>query len=203
MFFGTTNAENGFLRDITGNRRFWTVRTPGTGILKPWDLTQDDVDQIWAEALHLADQGEKLFLSHELEEYARIEQAASMEHDDREGLVTDYLDLPLPVYWSELPLYDRQDYVRSQGMLYTGGDVRRRDHVSNIEIWCECFGKDKADFQHKNSFEISAIMARIDGWEKTGGTMWLPIYGKQRVYRRKHDHDPLEQNMERFQEQMS
>ena len=107
VFFGTTNAENGFLRDITGNRRFWTVRTPGTGILKPWDLTQDDVDQLWAEALHLADQGEKLFLSHELEEYARIEQVASMEHDDREGLVADYLDLPLPVNWSELSLYDR------------------------------------------------------------------------------------------------
>ena len=185
MFFGTTNAENGFLRDITGNRRFWTVRTPGTGILKPWDLTQDDVDQIWAETLHLANQGEKLFLSHDLEEYARIEQAAAMEHDDREGLVTDYLGLPLPANWDELPVYDRQDYVRSQGMLYNGGDVRRRDSVSNIEIWCECFGKDKADFQHKNSFEISAIMASIDGWEKTGRTMWLPIYGKQRVYRRK------------------
>ena len=203
VFFGTTNAENGFLRDVTGNRRFWTVRTPGTGIMKPWDLTQDDVGQIWAEALHIAGSGEKLFLSHELEEYAKMEQAAAMEHDDREGLVTDYLDLPLPANWSELPLYDRQDYVRSQGMLYTGGDVRRRDCVSNIEIWCECFGKDKSDFQHKNSFEISAIMAGIDGWEKTGGTIWLPIYGKQRVYSRKRDHAPLEQTTERSPEQTS
>ena len=161
------------------------------------------VGQIWAEALHIAGSGEKLFLSHELEECAKMEQAAAMEHDDREGLVTDYLDLPLPANWSELPLYDRQDYVRSQGMLYTGGDVRRRDCVSNIEIWCECFGKDKSDFQHKNSFEISAIMAGIDGWEKTGGTIWLPIYGKQRVYSRKRDHAPLEQTTERSPEQTS
>lgn len=201
VFFGTTNAENGFLRDITGNRRFWAVRTPGAGVLKPWDLTQDDVDQIWAEALHLTRQGEALFLSHELEESARIEQAAAMEHDDREGLVTDYLDLPLPVNWSDLSLYDRQDYVQSHGLLYSGGDVRIRDYVSNIEIWCECFGKDKSDFQHKNSFEISAIMARIDGWEKTGKTMWLPIYGKQRVYRRKSETSSLKQTMERSTEQ--
>ena len=123
-----------------------------------------------------------------------------MEHDDREGLVADYLDLPLPGNWNELSLYDRQDYVRSQGMLYNGGNVRRRDYVSNIEIWCECFGKDKADFQHKNSFEISAIMSRIYGWKKTGSTMWLPIYGKQRVYRRKCDQDSLEQKMEQTME---
>ena len=124
-----------------------------------------------------------------------------MEHDDREGLVTDYLDLPLPGNWNEMSLYDRQDYVQSQGSLYSGEDVRRRDYVSNIEIWCECFCKNKADFQHKNSFEISAIMTRIDGWEKTGRTMWLPIYGKQRIYRRKRENDSLEQTTERSAEQ--
>lgn len=30
IFFGITNAENGFLRDVTRNRRYWFVSTPGT-----------------------------------------------------------------------------------------------------------------------------------------------------------------------------
>ena len=46
VFFGTTNAESGYLRDTTGNRRFWPIKTPGTGVKHSWDMTQNDIDQI-------------------------------------------------------------------------------------------------------------------------------------------------------------
>jgi predicted P-loop ATPase len=96
IFFGTTNSQNGYLRDITGNRRFWTVRTPGNGRWKAWDLTREDIEQIWAEVLVLIDQGEKLYLDSNMERYSTAEQAFAMEQDDREGLVSDYLNLLLP-----------------------------------------------------------------------------------------------------------
>ncbi len=99
VFFGTTNSQNGYLRDITGNRRYWNVKVPGNGKYKPWDMDEDTVKQVWAEVMVYAKAGEKLYLSPELEAYAKEEQRAAMERDDREGLVQEYLDMLLPDTW--------------------------------------------------------------------------------------------------------
>ena len=185
IFFGTTNSENGYLRDITGNRRFWNVRVPGTGRMKPWDLTQEAVDQIWAETKMLAEAGEKLFLDPKLESCAQEEQREAMERDDREGIVREYLDMPLPENWDDMDMYRRRDYFRDPSDPTRPEGVKRRTEVSNLEIWCECFGKAREDIKPSDSYAIAAIMARIGGWGKPAKSMRLPIYGKQRVYRRK------------------
>lgn len=96
VFFGTTNAESGYLRDTTGSRRFWPVKTPGTGSKHSWDLTPELICQIWAETLAYVKQGEKLYLSTELEALSKAEQREAMESDEHEGLVRLYLDTLLP-----------------------------------------------------------------------------------------------------------
>ncbi|MBQ7599872.1 MAG: hypothetical protein IJU57_04260 [Clostridia bacterium] len=184
VFFGTTNEENGFLRDVTGNRRFWPVTVPGGGKHRPWELEQSDIDQIWAEAILLVEQGEKIYLPEELEEMAKKEQSAAMESDEREGLVRLYLDTLLPEDWEMMDLYSRREYFRGDDPTKPKGTVRRKS-VSNMDIWCECLGGTKETLRRRESNEIRAIMAKIEGWERTKETELSPVYGKQIVYRRR------------------
>ena len=185
VFFGTTNSENGYLRDITGNRRFWNVKATGEGKYKPWQMTPEIVQQIWAETAVLAKAGEKLYLPPELEAYAQKEQRAAMEQDDREGLVLEYLDTLLPDGWDGMDIYKRRDYINEADDPTRPVGKHRRTEVSNIEIWCECFGRPKEDMKPTDRYAIAAIMEHLDEWEKTGKSKRLPIYGKQRMYRRK------------------
>ena len=184
VFFGTTNSENGYLRDITGNRRFWNVTVTGEGKYKPWDMSSKLVQQIWAEVILLAGAGEKLYLDPALEAYAQQEQREAMEQDEREGIVLEYLDMLLPDTWNDMDIHRRRDYFRDPSDPTRPGGVSRRTTVSNIEIWCECFGKPKEDIQPKDSYAISAIMKRLKNWEKNGERQILPIYGRQRIYTR-------------------
>ena len=99
IIVGTTNNKGGFLRDVTGNRRFWPVTVdPDKALSSPWDL--EDVDKIWAEALYVYKQGEELYLKGEVLEIASKEQSEAMESDDREGLVREYLNKLLPNNWN-------------------------------------------------------------------------------------------------------
>lgn len=183
VFFGTTNSENGYLRDITGNRRFWNVKATGEGKYKPWQMTPEIVQQIWAEVAAVADK-EDLFLPPDLEEYAKREQRGAMEQDDREGLVLEYLDTPLPDGWDGMDIYKRRDYINEPDDPTRPTGKHRRTEVSNIEIWCECFGRAKEDMKPSDSYAISAIMAHLEGWSKPETKKRLPIYGQQRIYKR-------------------
>ena len=182
VFFGTTNSENGYLRDITGNRRYWNIKLSGSSKYRPWQMTSELVRQIWAEVMILADAGEKLYLPPDLEEYAKEEQREAMEHDEREGLVRLYLDTLLPANWDEMDLYQRREFLRGDDTTPVGTDVRVI--VSNMEIWCECFSRKKEDLRSMDSYAIAAIMSRLPEWKKQPTPQRIAIYGLQRIYRR-------------------
>lgn len=187
IIVGSTNAESGFLRDITGNRRFWPVRISGDGKRKAWQMSVYDVEQIWAETLVLYGQGEKLYLEGSDIQLATNEQADAMESDEREGLVRTYLETLLPDDWNALSLYERRNYLNGSEF---GGKSRvgtvERTLVCNMEIWCECFGRDASAMKPADSYAIAGIMKKINGWNKyqgnKNGTSHFPIYGRQRCY---------------------
>lgn len=183
IFIGTTNAENGYLRDTAGNRRFWPVKTPGDAKKKSWELTEEEVRQIWAEALEYYNAGESLCLDKEAEQMAVREQQIAMEVDEREGIVKEYLEMLLPDNWESTELYDRRNYVNGSefGEQRTRG-VKRRERVCNMEIWCECFGKERSNLKRQDANEITAIMANLEGWKKSDAKIRFPIYGVVRGY---------------------
>jgi predicted P-loop ATPase len=183
VFFGTTNAETGYLRDTTGNRRFWPVKTPGSLARHPWDLTEEDIKQIWAEALEYAKAGEKLYLEPELQDVAKTEQLKAMESDEREGIVVSYLQTKLPSEWDRMTLYERRNFLNGESEF--GADLRtgtiERTSVSNMEIWCECFGKNRADLTIAEGAKIRAILVKL-GWHRFEKKIRIPLYGSQWVY---------------------
>ena len=185
VFFGTTNSENGYLRDITGNRRFWDVCVTGKGRMKPWDMDGDTVSQIWAEVMVIADSGETLHLDERLEKEASKVQRRAMEKDEREGLVRDYLEIPLPDGWDGMELSERRLYLDDPDAPAAAEGRHRRMTVSNMEIWCECLGRRREDMKPSDSYAMAAIMYSIEGWERSGRSERSPLYGKQRVYVRK------------------
>lgn len=185
IIVGTTNSESGFLRDITGNRRFWPVQVSEHGSHHPWDL--EEIDQVWAEAIQAYKDGESLFLSGEVAQMAYAKQQEAMESDDREGLVQDYLDRPLPESWDNMDLYQRRTFLGGGEFddTPTEGTVRR-ERVCIMEIWCECFGKERQNLKKADSYELEGILNKIGGWERyTGnasGKMRISGYGIQRAF---------------------
>ena len=182
VFFGTTNAESGYLRDTTGNRRFWPVKTLGGGSKRSWDVTQEDVLQIWAEVMHYVKAGEKLYLDPEVEALAKAEQREAMESDEREGLVREYLEALLPDNWDDMDTFERRNFLDGTGKADIGkkGTVRRTQ-VCNMEIWCECFGKERSNLKRADSNELSGILVKL-GWVRLDRKERVANYGPQFIF---------------------
>lgn len=184
ILIGTTNSEEGYLNDVEGGRRFWPVDTPCIGVKKVWDITQEEIDQIWAEAVRRVEEGESLILSGDVAEEAKKRQKEAMVSDPREEKVRDYLDVRLPFDWYDRDLDKRRDFLYGTERPVPETPLRR-DFVSAQEIWCECFGNSLNKMERKDAFTIKTIMAKLEGWENPGDRRYLGAgYGRQRVYKR-------------------
>lgn len=137
QFWGTTN-QDAYLRDYTGNRRFWPVYC--ATVNKAW--VRDNRDQLWAEALHRYRQGEQWWISQETPEQELEYQA-----------VTDAQDARL----QRDPWEDK---------LRPWLEVLTRPHLTTAEILEECIGLDAAHMQQVHMNRLGPIMKSL-GWRST------------------------------------
>lgn len=183
VFFGTTNKDD-FLRDPTGNRRFLPIDVRPEFVTKSVleDLTEEEIDQIWAEAYKLYRAGEPLYMTGEEDVIAKIEQHKHSETDERKGVIEEYLNKKYPDNWNDMDLYDRRHWLEDP--LSQNGTIPK-DFVCVAEIWCECLGKDKTDMSRYNTREVNEILRSLPEWEYINSTKNFSIYGKQKYYKRK------------------
>jgi len=183
VFFGTTNNKD-FLRDPTGNRRFMPIDVRPEYATKSVndDLTQDEVNQIWAEAYQLYLAKEPLYLVGDEDIIAKIEQHKHSEADERKGIIEEYLNTKFPDDWDKMDLYDRRRWLEDP--LSKNGTVQK-DFVCIAEVWCECLGKDKTEMSRYNTREVNEILRSLPEWEAIASTKNFPLYGKQKYYKRK------------------
>lgn len=183
VFFGTSN-ESEFLKDATGNRRFWPVDVGLHPIKKSVfeDLVDEEVDQIWAEARAYYLLGEPLYLPKELEVVARQIQENHTQRSGREGIIGDFLEKKVPVNWYKMSLSNRKMFLA--GNIKVQEDLIKRDRVCAIEIFVECFGGNINYMKRQDSVEINNILANMDGWKRDTSTCRYGCYGIQRGFRR-------------------
>lgn len=172
------------MRDPTGNRRFMPVDVRAEYATKSVaeDLTDKEIDQIWAEAYQLYLAKEPLYLVGEEDMLAKIEQHKHSEVDERKGIIEEYLNTKLPDDWDKRDMYDRKRYFEDP---LSANGVNQRDFVCVAEIWCECLGKDKTEMSRYNTREINEILRSLPEWESVASTKNFSLYGKQKYYKRK------------------
>lgn len=164
VFFGTTNDDE-FLTDRTGNRRFWPI-TVGRNEPKKnvWNNLDNELDQIWAEAVMRYKTGEQLYLKGEIEKMAKSQQEMHRKTSTREGIIIDFLEQKVPEDWSTWKLDNRRMFWEGN-INYTGELVERRK-VCALEIWCEALMCDPRTIRNSDAAEINSIINGCQGWER-------------------------------------
>ncbi len=195
VFFATTN-DGDFLRDSSGNRRFWILQC-GEPQAPLSELTPSEVAQVWAEAKVIFDSGEeRLYLNKEEgEELAKRQREYDMDNDLL-GELQAFLEIRLPVDWENFQKMERREYfnaVRAGNPYYRRteyGDVQRiegvvqRTEVSAVEVLNEFFGENNGRVNLQTR-KANSLLRKLDGWEESRERVSLTGgYGRQVVFRR-------------------
>lgn len=168
IFVGTTNAENGYLKDITGNRRYLPIECKKRGIF----VDEYYAQQIWAEAMYkelwktVPDE-----LSVDSAKEAINLQNKQLETDDKFDLVENYVKTEVPNDWYDRDIISRTQYfnlthAKQEEAIEKAGGSFVRDKISTVEIWYELFNGALKDLTRVVSNELVTCLRKLGYTEK-------------------------------------
>lgn len=183
IFFGTSN-ETEFLKDRTGNRRFWPI---GVGEKKPiksvWEDLPKEADQIWAEAYMYYALGEKSYLEKDVEAIAELTQEYYSDTSHLEGVIKNYLNTLVPDNWLKMTLQERRMFLN--GNMQHEGELVPIDRVCIAQIWIEALGGDIRYIKPSHKSEIAGVLKKLKEWKKEKKALRCGPHGVQKGFTRK------------------
>ena len=188
VFFGSSNQYE-FLKDITGNRRFWPVDIEAQKPTKNVYVNlPGEVDQIWAEAVVRYKNGEPLIIedNEAALKIAETAREAHMESNSKQGLINEFLLQKVPKNWNTMSRSARRTYL-TMGRHTPDEELEYRDRICAVEVWYECFGQDPARMKKTDTREINQILLDSPYTEGKAKLMRFGEYGVQRGFNIKNE----------------
>lgn len=188
VFFGSSNQYE-FLKDITGNRRFWPVDIEAQKPTKNVYVNlPGEVDQIWAEAVVRYKNGEPLIIE-DNEDVLRLAETARethMESNSKTGIINEFVLQKVPKNWNTMSRTARRTFL-TMGSHTPDEDLEYRDRICAAEVWYECFGIDPSRMKKVDTREINQILMDSPYTEGKAKLMRFGEYGVQRGFNIKNE----------------
>ena len=139
VFCGTTN-DGAFLKDMTGNRRFWPIEVQSR---TNWEQLITDREQLWGEAVHAYRQGERTYLTPDEELEFEALKYRYLDHHPWFSVISEY---SIPSYgvstktilkeWldKDVGTWRKADEMQVADIMRSLGYVKRRKSGENR--WC-------------------------------------------------------------------
>jgi Predicted P-loop ATPase and inactivated derivatives len=197
VFIGTSNPPE-FLKDKTGNRRFFPIEINVQDKKKdPFNIDDNDIKQVLAEAKVMYEDGVKPFVDAELQKVAQKYQRDSMIQDPTEEQILSFLDMLVPTNWNEYSIFQKEQYFSrfnenegykdKSGSSLSTDELVQIEQVTTNEILQVAFNirSDQLLSASRTNLgkQISDVMNGLqDDWKRTR----LSIKGRPRGYKRKY-----------------
>lgn len=188
VFFGSSNQYE-FLKDITGNRRFWPIDIEAQKPTKNVYVNlPGEVDQIWAEAVVRYKNGESLIIedNEAALKIAETAREAHMESNSKQGLINEFLLQKVPKNWNTMSRSARRTYL-TMGSHTPNEELEYRNRICAVEVWYECFGIDPSRMKKTDTREINQILMDSPYTEGKAKLMRFGEYGVQRGFNIKNE----------------